>query len=218
VSSSGSGTVRSDLGGISCGKACTASLPAYTVVVLTAAPGEGSSFIGWSGACSGSGTTCRLRMDERKDVTATFTDPPTPIGPTDPPIGPVGSVAVFDGERLHVRLKCGARFKPECNMTAVPVTRKDRKVKRVRKGRKIIQVTRGVPMAKPVKRKISAGKWVQVTFLVKPRFRATLEAMAKRKVKTLFVKQRIRSRKIGRRSFKGKPRVVWSRYLVRRVG
>lgn len=43
-----------------------------TVVTLTAVPLVGSTFAGWSGACSGAGA-CLLTMDAAKSVTATFT-------------------------------------------------------------------------------------------------------------------------------------------------
>jgi len=43
-----------------------------TVVALSATPDSGSTFEGWSGACSGTGT-CVITMDANKSVTATFT-------------------------------------------------------------------------------------------------------------------------------------------------
>ena len=70
-SGSGSGTVTSDPVGINCGSDCTENYPAGTVVTLTAAPSLGSSFTGWGGACSGTGT-CVLTMDDSHSVTATF--------------------------------------------------------------------------------------------------------------------------------------------------
>ena len=42
-----------------------------TVVTVTATPATGSTFTGWSGACSGSGA-CSVTMDAAKSVTATF--------------------------------------------------------------------------------------------------------------------------------------------------
>jgi subtilase family serine protease len=67
----GSGTVVSSPTGIDCGAACSASFADGTVVTLTAAPATGSSFTGWSGACTGTGT-CSVTMDAAKSVTATF--------------------------------------------------------------------------------------------------------------------------------------------------
>jgi hypothetical protein len=68
----GSGTVTSTPVGISCGSVCTALFGQGTTVTLTAAPGTGSVFTGWSGACSGTGA-CTVAMKSAKTVTATFT-------------------------------------------------------------------------------------------------------------------------------------------------
>lgn len=74
VASSGTGTgsVGSSTGGISCGSTCSASFGAGSLVTLTATPTAGSTFTGWSGACSGSSATCSVTMDAAKDVTANF--------------------------------------------------------------------------------------------------------------------------------------------------
>ena len=67
----GSGVVTSSPAGISCGADCSKGYTAGTVLTLTAAPDGNSSFAGWSGACSGTGT-CLVTMDAAKTVTATF--------------------------------------------------------------------------------------------------------------------------------------------------
>jgi len=68
---SGSGTVTSNPAGISCGGDCSESYTGGTAVILSAVPAGGSTFAGWSGACSGSGT-CNLTMSSARNVTATF--------------------------------------------------------------------------------------------------------------------------------------------------
>lgn len=72
-SGSGSGTVSSSPSGINCGTTCSASFNTGTSVTLTAAASTNNVFAGWSGACTGSGTTCTLTMSQAQNVTALFT-------------------------------------------------------------------------------------------------------------------------------------------------
>jgi len=67
----GTGRVDSNPGGISCPATCSASFAMGTTVALTAAPDIGSTFAGWSGDCSGTGS-CSVVMDTNRSVTATF--------------------------------------------------------------------------------------------------------------------------------------------------
>ena len=67
----GNGTVTSNPGGINCGNVCQAEFTEGTSVTLTAQPASGSSFAGWSGACSGTGS-CTVTMDQARSVTARF--------------------------------------------------------------------------------------------------------------------------------------------------
>ena len=53
----------------------TATYNSGTVVTLTATADSGSTFSGWTGVCSGTGT-CQVTMDAAKNVTATFTYAP----------------------------------------------------------------------------------------------------------------------------------------------
>ena len=68
----GSGLAFSDTPGIDCGNECSESYKKGAQVLLTAKPDEGSSFAGWSGACSGINPTCTVHMSQARHVTATF--------------------------------------------------------------------------------------------------------------------------------------------------
>ena len=71
----GAGTVVGPAG-IGCPSVCEASFEEGTVVTLEAKPepaaGFASTFAGWSGACAGAATTCKVSMSEARTVTATF--------------------------------------------------------------------------------------------------------------------------------------------------
>jgi hypothetical protein len=72
---SGTGTVTSNVGGISCGATCSSQLDFNTVVTLTAVATNGSTFTGWSGGgCSSTGS-CVQTMTAISTVTANFTCP-----------------------------------------------------------------------------------------------------------------------------------------------
>jgi PKD repeat protein len=68
---SGSGGVTSAPSGIDCGEQCEASYVVGTEITLTASPGDGSRFGGWSGDCSGT-AACTVTMSAARAVTATF--------------------------------------------------------------------------------------------------------------------------------------------------
>jgi hypothetical protein len=67
----GKGTVTSSPAGIDCGQACEAGFGVGTKVTLVATAAAGSRFAGFSGSCTGTGS-CRVTMDEAREVTATF--------------------------------------------------------------------------------------------------------------------------------------------------
>jgi hypothetical protein len=74
-SGKGTGTVSSKPKGIMCGATCSkavASLYKGANVALAAKPSMSSTFVEWTGACSGSSPTCTVKMDEAKEVGAVF--------------------------------------------------------------------------------------------------------------------------------------------------
>lgn len=68
----GVGTVTSTPSGIACGTECSASFGHGATVTLTAAATPGSTFAGWSGACSGVTGPCEVTMTAVASVTAQF--------------------------------------------------------------------------------------------------------------------------------------------------
>ena len=75
-SGTGTGSVVSSTSGIDCGATCSASIASSISVTLTATPNTGSTFAGWSGACSGTGA-CTTPMSQARSVVASFTLIPT---------------------------------------------------------------------------------------------------------------------------------------------
>ncbi len=70
---SGTGAVTSSPAGIDCGNTCSSpSFPDLTDITLTATPDVSSSFVGWSGACTGTGNCILSGSNTVFDVTATF--------------------------------------------------------------------------------------------------------------------------------------------------
>ncbi|MEO7035700.1 MAG: hypothetical protein ABI548_17350 [Polyangiaceae bacterium] len=68
----GTGTVTSDVAGINCGALCSAVYDYGTSVVLTATPGAGSVFTGWTGGgCIGT-DPCTVPVNVATQVTAAF--------------------------------------------------------------------------------------------------------------------------------------------------
>ncbi len=99
VATTGTGNGSVTGNGINCPGDCAETVAHNTVIVLTATPATGSTFTGWSGACSGTGT-CSVTMDSLKSVTATFaqiTYTVTPSAGTNGTISPSMPVTVNHG-------------------------------------------------------------------------------------------------------------------------
>lgn len=66
----GAGVVVSEPPGVSCGDTCSALFAKGTLVTLRASADTDSSFVGWSGACTGTGP-CEVTLEGAAHVTAT---------------------------------------------------------------------------------------------------------------------------------------------------
>jgi hypothetical protein len=124
----GSGTVTSSPAGINCGSDCSQSYNSGTAVTLTASPAAGSTFAGWSGACSGTGP-CNVTMSQARSATASFgvqasTDPtpdptpeptPDPVVDSEPPPDETAPVAAIASNRLQMNKRGRVRVKVDCS-------------------------------------------------------------------------------------------------------
>ena len=71
----GSGIVTGGSGAINCGSGadvCSAGI-ANTTTTLVATPATGATFLGWTGACGGTATTCTVLVNQPRSVKAMFT-------------------------------------------------------------------------------------------------------------------------------------------------
>jgi DNA-binding beta-propeller fold protein YncE len=89
----GSGSVVSSPAGIDCPADCAYFFEHGTEVTLAASPAPGSSFSGWSGACSGTGE-CEVTVDAATEVAASFAEIPKPPPPPPPPPPPNHTLTV----------------------------------------------------------------------------------------------------------------------------
>ena len=72
VTGTGQGVIASSDGLLSCPPACVDSVAGGALFTLTANPSSGSTFSGWSGACSGSQPSCTLTVSASTSVGASF--------------------------------------------------------------------------------------------------------------------------------------------------
>jgi hypothetical protein len=130
LAGTGSGTVSAP--GISCPGTCSHFYADGTHVALTAAPATGSTFAGWSGACTGTGT-CSVILNAFKNVTATFTaNPATASGgvlgaaPASGSVLLAGSTIAVQRREAAVKLACAstATCRGKLTLTAKIMTKK----------------------------------------------------------------------------------------------
>ena len=116
----GSGTVTDSALGIDCSSLCGPFFAPGTMVTLTAAPATGSTFLGWSGGCSGNGT-CSLTIDSAQSVGATFNSDfslsasaltPTTVNPGASSSSTVNVVPAANGFFSAVALACAVTPTP----------------------------------------------------------------------------------------------------------
>jgi uncharacterized repeat protein (TIGR02543 family) len=124
---SGNGSITG--GGLQCrltGTAsCTGPQAAAAHITLTALPGAGSSFLGWSGGCTGTSQTCTVVMSSDQNVTASFSQPAALNDDLTISITGAGQVDASGGRCLSTVKKPGActqRYSPGTAVTlkAVP--------------------------------------------------------------------------------------------------
>jgi len=167
ISGSGAGTVTDASGRVACASSCTVSVSRR--VSLTASASKGSSFGGWGGACSGSGS-CSVDMTRAQAVTARFDKksssptPTTPVPTTPTPTVPVPTTpsptapapkpvvhvvyAVVTGSGVHRKLQVSVRSS-EAGSAQVRLLRlgfeRAERVFRVRAGHNLLVL--GVPVS-----------------------------------------------------------------------
>src|SRR4029077_3898898 len=116
----GEGEVSSAPPGIACGATCSAEFEEGTEVTLTATPEAGSTFAGWSGACSGAGE-CKVTMSEAMEVKAEFTAlPKFPL--TVSALGTGKGTVTSSPSGIECGLKCSEEFSEttKVKLTATP--------------------------------------------------------------------------------------------------
>jgi Bacterial Ig-like domain (group 3)/Divergent InlB B-repeat domain len=117
ISGNGSGSLTSAPAGINCPSTCSANFASGTTVTLTPSANAGSTFAGWSGACSGTGS-CSVTMNSAQTVTATFNVVSFPLSVTVAG-GGLGSVTSAPGG-INCPGTCSANFAGGTTVTLTP--------------------------------------------------------------------------------------------------
>jgi hypothetical protein len=115
---SGTGTVSSSPAGITCGTTCSGTYTPGTTLTLTAAADSGSTFTGWSGACTGSGS-CGVTLTSDTNVTATFSQQAQAQAPSQTlMVGVSGKGTVTSSlSGINCGKTCSASYQPGTSVT-----------------------------------------------------------------------------------------------------
>ena len=118
---SGSGTVTStNQAGINCGSTCGASFPTNSLVTLTATPATGSTFIGWSNGCTGTGS-CDVTLTGDQTIVAQFDLVPDMVTLSVNTSGPGNGTVTSDQGGISCPSACVASFTRGTTVTLTPI-------------------------------------------------------------------------------------------------
>ena len=118
---SGSGTVTSaNQAGINCGSTCGASFPTNSLVTLAATPATGSTFIGWSNGCTGTGS-CDVTLTSDQTIVAQFDLVPDLVTLSVNTSGPGDGTLTSDQGGISCPSACVASFTRGTTVTLTPI-------------------------------------------------------------------------------------------------
>ncbi len=106
------GSVTSNPSGINCPGTCSVTFGAGDMVTLTPVAGPNSAFVGWSGACTGTGA-CVVTMSQMQSLTAQF----SPSSIVVALIGPGTGTVTSSPTGISCPPTCSANFSPSTPVT-----------------------------------------------------------------------------------------------------
>lgn len=127
MAGTGTGLVTSEgQFGFNCSTDCSQTYEQITVVTLTAAPDEGSTFEGWSGDCSGQELSCTVTVDGNKNVTAIYESIQTEAYPLNiEKSGPGYGIVESDYGGIACGYNCTQYYEPGAVVTLTAIPKKD---------------------------------------------------------------------------------------------